>query len=76
MFKRLGTGHNLISEYRRQGFSQQKAYDVADDLMKTRYRDWFHTLAEVPLLHESIDAQVQQYIEGCANMVVANLHWR
>ena len=72
----MGVEHNLIAIYRRQGLSQQASYEVLDGMLKSRYREWFLALADLPLLEESVDAQVQRYIEGCANLVVANLNWR
>ncbi|KAL8829666.1 MAG: hypothetical protein Q9191_001875, partial [Dirinaria sp. TL-2023a] len=70
-----GCEYNLIAIYRRQGLSLQASYDVVENLIKTRYREWFLALADVPLLGEGVDADVQRYIEGCANMVIGGLNW-
>jgi hypothetical protein len=32
-------------------------------------------LAEVPQWGEAVDAQVQTYIRGCQDVVLANLNW-
>ncbi|KAF6229256.1 hypothetical protein HO133_007372 [Letharia lupina] len=73
--KRLGFEHTLVSIYIRQGKTQTEAYDCVDQLMKDRYRDWYLALAELPMWGEDVGKQVQVYIQGCQNMVVANLNW-
>lgn len=59
----------------RQGKTQTEAYDCVDQLMKDRYHTWYLALAGLPMWGEDIDKQVQVYIQGCQNMVVANLNW-
>ncbi|OJZ82180.1 hypothetical protein ASPFODRAFT_701161 [Aspergillus luchuensis CBS 106.47] len=66
---------NLIKIYLRDGFSVQAAFDEAGKLLATCYRDWYLALADLPSWGEDVDAQVQTYIEGLQNVVLANIHW-
>lgn len=70
-----GCEFNLIAIYCRQGLSQQASYDIVDSMIKSRYHEWFLALADVPLVGEGLDVQVQKYVEGCRNGVIANLNW-
>lgn len=72
----LDENSNLIKIYLRDGFSVQAAFDEAGKLLATCYRDWYLALADLPSWGEDVDAQVQTYIEGLQNVVLANIHWR
>lgn len=61
---------------RRKGMSAQEAFDYLDSKLRTLYREWYLTMADVPQWGEKIDSQVQTYIEGLENSVKANLAWR
>jgi hypothetical protein len=56
--------------------SQQEAYNFAGDAVKKRYYEWNVELSKVPHWGEEVDVQVQTYIRGCQNIVLANLNWR
>ncbi|GLA72902.1 terpene cyclase [Aspergillus tubingensis] len=71
----LDENSNLIKIYLRDGFSVQAAFDEAGKLLATCYRDWYLALADLPSWGEDVDAQVQTYIEGLQNVVLANIHW-
>ncbi|PYH60795.1 terpene synthase family protein [Aspergillus niger CBS 101883] len=71
----LDESSNLIKIYLRQGFSVQAAFDEAGKLLAACYRDWYLTLADLPSWGEDVDAQVQTYIDGLQNTVLANIHW-
>ncbi|GLA28673.1 terpenoid synthase [Aspergillus phoenicis ATCC 13157] len=71
----LDESSNLIKIYLRQGFSVQAAFDEAGKLLAACYRDWHLTLADLPSWGEDVDAQVQTYIDGLQNTVLANIHW-
>ncbi|XRM46059.1 hypothetical protein ABZX51_009116 [Aspergillus tubingensis] len=71
----LDENSNLIKIYLRDGFSVQAAFDEAAKLLATCYRDWYLALADLPSWGEDVDAQVQTYIEGLQNVVLANIHW-
>ncbi|CAL00339.1 uncharacterized protein An09g06090 [Aspergillus niger] len=71
----LDESSNLIKIYLRQGFSVQAAFDEAGKLLAACYRDWYLTLADLPSWGEDVDAQVQTYIDGLQNTVLADIHW-
>jgi len=56
--------------------SQAEAYEFAGDAVKDRYREWYRELAKLPYWGEKVDGQVQTYIRGCRDVVLANLNWR
>ena len=68
--------HSIIHIFRQDGCSQQEAYEKANILLQHCYRAWYIAQAEVPLWGEKIDSVVQQYLKGCQDLVLANLHWR
>jgi len=72
----MGVGHNIVHLYRQDGYSQQEAYDKVDDLLKSRYRQWYISQSELPVWGENIAVQVQQYIKGCQDVILGNLNWR
>jgi len=54
----------------------QQAFDHIGELLNTRYKDWYMALAELPLVGEALDSQVQTYVTAVQNAVIANLNWR
>jgi hypothetical protein len=74
--KASGDDHNLIKLLRRKGMSQQEAYTVAGDAVQKRYLEWYVELSKVPHWGEEVNMQVQKYIRGCQDIVLANLNWR
>ena len=72
----MGVNHNIVHLYKRNGFSQQQAYDKVSDLLNVRYRRWYIAHSEIPLMGEEIDVQVQQYLKGCQDVILGNINWR
>lgn len=54
----------------------QEAFDQMGELLKACLRDWYLALAELPQWGEAIDTQVQKYIGGVQDVILANLNWR
>ncbi|KAK7530381.1 isoprenoid synthase domain-containing protein [Phyllosticta citribraziliensis] len=72
----VGHSQNLISIFRRRlGLSQQQSYDKANELLHGCYRQWYISHSEIPSWGEKVDAQVQQYLQGCLNVLKANVRW-
>ena len=71
-----GVNHNLVAIHRITGMPAQQAFDSVDELLKHCYRDWYLTLSDLPQWGEKIDIQVQKYIRGVQDVVLANLNWR
>ncbi|KAG4431668.1 hypothetical protein IFR05_012851 [Cadophora sp. M221] len=67
--------HNVIHLLRHHGFTEQGAYDKAHDMLRERYRDWYVAMAGLPVLGEKIDKEVQRYIQGIQDVVIANVNW-
>ncbi len=76
LIQALGESHNIVSVYQFQGKDIQSSFDCAGELLKSRYRDWYLTLTELPTWGEKIDSQVQVYINSVQNIALANLNWR
>ena len=72
----MGVNHNIIHLFRQDGLSQQEAYDKVGDLLNKRYRAWYLAHSEIPLWGEAVDVQVQLYVKGCQDVVLANANWR
>ncbi|KAM0795846.1 terpene synthase metal binding domain protein [Usnea florida] len=73
--KALGESHNIISLYHLQGKSLQSSFDCASELLKSRYREWYLALTELPTWGEEIDSHVQLHINSAQNVALANLNW-
>ncbi|OJD35063.1 terpene synthase metal binding domain protein [Diplodia corticola] len=72
----VGHSQNLISIFRRRlGLTQQQSYDRADELLHRCYRQWYVAHAKVPCWGEKVDAQVQQYLKACLDVLRANVRW-
>lgn len=71
-----GVTHNIVAICRHSGMPAQMAFNHIGNMLIARYRDWYLALAELPSWGEHVDAQVQQYIRGVQNVVMANLNWR
>ena len=54
----------------------QQAFDRVNGLLQELYRDWYLALAKLPQWGEEVDTQVQKYIQGVQDVVLANLNWR
>lgn len=72
----MGVNHNIIHLFRQDGLSQQEAYDQVSQLLNKRYRAWYLAHSEIPLWGEAVDVQVQMYVKGCQDVILANLNWR
>ena len=75
-FKREDGDYNLVMLYRLAGMEPQEAFDQMGELLKALFRAWYLALAELPQWGEAIDSQVQKYIEGVQDMLLANVNWR
>ncbi|KAL8784191.1 MAG: hypothetical protein Q9195_009138 [Heterodermia aff. obscurata] len=73
--KALGESHNIVSVYHQEGKDLQESFDCAGELLKSRYREWYLTLTQLPTWGEDIDKQVQLYISSVQNVALANLNW-
>ncbi|KAL9037990.1 MAG: hypothetical protein Q9214_005462, partial [Letrouitia sp. 1 TL-2023] len=71
-----GVNHNLVAICRMNGMPAQQAFDHVNTLLRGCYRDWYLALADLPQWGEEIDNQVQKYIRGVQDVVLANLSWR
>ncbi|ERF68386.1 hypothetical protein EPUS_06802 [Endocarpon pusillum Z07020] len=71
-----GVNHNLVAIFRINGMPAQQAFEAVNALLRKCYRDWYLALADLPQWGEKIDAQVQKYIQGVQDVVLANLNWR
>ncbi|KAK2783806.1 hypothetical protein FQN52_009453 [Onygenales sp. PD_12] len=80
------TSPNIITLYRHPNpnpnphqtlppLTQQQAYNSIDDLLRARYKRWYIAHANLPVLGEKVDEQVQRYVGGCADVVRSNLYW-
>lgn len=72
----MGVNHNIIHVFRQNGLSQQEAYDQVNALLHERCRRWYLAHSKLPLWGEEVDVQVQMYVKGCQDIVLANLNWR
>ncbi|KAI4215131.1 MAG: hypothetical protein LQ351_002446 [Letrouitia transgressa] len=70
-----GVNHNLVAICRMNGMPAQQAFDHVNTLLRGCYRDWYFALADLPQWGEEIDNQVQKYIQGVQDVVLANLSW-
>lgn len=74
---RLGVDHNLIALLmKRDHLAMQEAIDKVGEMVKECYRTWYLALAELPVYGESIDREVNKFIETCRNVALGNLYWR
>lgn len=71
-----GVNHNLVAICRMNGMPAQQAFDHVNTLLRGCYRDWYLALADLPQWGEEIDSEVQKYIRGVQDIVLANLSWR
>lgn len=74
--QREGVTHNVVANCRQSGMPAQKAFDHIGNILMNRVRDWYRALADLPSWGEKVDSEVQQYIRGVRNVVMANLNWR
>ncbi|KAJ5900032.1 hypothetical protein N7495_004776 [Penicillium taxi] len=72
----LGESHNIVGLFRQSGLSPQDALLQANSLIRQRYHEWYRSLAYLPSFGEKVDRDIQKYIEGVQNVVLANIHWR
>ncbi|PVH75594.1 terpenoid synthase, partial [Cadophora sp. DSE1049] len=67
--------HNVVHLLRQHGFTEQRAYDRAHEMLRERYRQWYLAMAELPVWGEKVDKEVQRYIQGIQDVVLANVNW-
>lgn len=61
----------MIASYRLSGLSAQAAFNKVEELLRSRYKEWYLALANLPQWREEIDAAVQKYVQGVQNVVLA-----
>lgn len=71
-----GVPHNLITVLRANGVLTQRAFDMAGEMLRQCYRDWFLAQTELPHFGEAIDKEVQKYIFAIQRVMVASLNWQ
>ena len=71
-----GVNHNLVAICRMKGMGAQEAFDCVGGMLGACYRDWYLALAGLPSWGEDVDAEVQRYVQGVMDVVLANLNWR
>ena len=57
------------------GMTLQEAVDFVGDLCKKSFDRFNEDRAHLPSWGPEIDAQVQVYVQGLADWIVATLHW-
>ena len=72
----MGVVHNIVHLFRQDGLSHQEAYDRVNELLKKCYNRWYIALSDLPVWGEAVDVQVQMYIKGCQDIILANVNWR
>jgi hypothetical protein len=68
--------HNMVAASRMSGKSPQEAFDHIGNMLNSRYARWELAVKNIPSWGEGLDHQVANYIQGVADVVRANLHWR
>lgn len=58
------------------GIMTQRAFDMAGEMLKECYREWFLAQAEIPSFGEALDLEVQKYIAAIQQVMVASLNWQ
>jgi hypothetical protein len=71
-----GVNNNIIAVCRAWGMSAQEAFDYSGEMLGQLYREWFINQANLPILNETIDSQVQKFLNGIIDCILGNLHWR
>jgi hypothetical protein len=71
-----GVPHNLITVFRAKGVLTQRAFDMAGEMLRQCYGDWFLAQAQLPHFGEVIDREVQKYILAIQRVMVASLNWQ
>ncbi|OTB10482.1 hypothetical protein K445DRAFT_70183 [Daldinia sp. EC12] len=71
----LGVDYNLITLLMKQNLSLQESMDKIGALIESCYRNWYLTLAELPLYGEETDNEVLRFVEACRCVALGNLYW-
>jgi hypothetical protein len=71
-----GVPHNLIAVLRAKGVLTQRAFDMAGEMLKQCYREWFLARAELPSFGEAVDREVEKYVLAIQRVMLASLHWQ
>ncbi|KAI1479684.1 terpenoid synthase [Daldinia eschscholtzii] len=71
----LGADYNLITLLMKQNLSLQESMDKIGALIESCYRNWYLTLAELPLYGEETDNEVLRFVEACRCVALGNLYW-
>ncbi|KAI0862227.1 isoprenoid synthase domain-containing protein [Xylaria cubensis] len=67
--------HNMVAVARMSGLGPQEAFDYIGKMLDSRYERWEKAVDAVPDWGESVNQQVDKYIQGVADVVRANLYW-
>ncbi|KAI0545439.1 isoprenoid synthase domain-containing protein [Xylaria curta] len=67
--------HNMVAVARMSGLDPQEAFDYIGNMLDSRYERWDKAIETVPNWGESVNQQVDRYIQGVADVVRANLYW-
>ncbi|KAF3013727.1 terpene cyclase [Neopestalotiopsis sp. 37M] len=70
-----GVEHNLIIKLNQSGLSLQSAVDVVSEKLDDCYRQWYKSLAEIPIYGSPIDTQVLALLQGLLDVALGTLHW-
>jgi len=78
-----GDNHNFISIMRSlppsppwgPRISEQEATNHVGKAVADRYRRWYIIMYEMPQWEEKVDGEVQRYLKGCQELLIANLRW-
>lgn len=69
-----GLNNNVISICRMKGMSAQEAHDYIGELIKEKYQEWYMARAQIPIMGEAMDFEVERYIQGIVTCSLASTH--
>lgn len=76
VIQKEGVEHSTVASCRRAGMPAQVAFNHVGGMLRACVRDWYMALAELPSWGKKVDREVQRYVQGVKNVVMANLNWR
>ena len=63
--RKISHHDNLVALFRKLlGYSEQQAYDTIQEMLRERYKQFHHQIAELDVYGEEMDKQVQTYLQG------------
>jgi hypothetical protein len=69
-----GFNNNVISICRMRGMSAQDAHDYIGQLIEEQAQEWDLTRAAVPIFGETVDLELERYIQRIVNCSLASVH--